>query len=177
MGLFKSKEEKEEKKKAKDLKKEASAVFMGESLQPIGKIPLGATVGLSLKPDNKVLNIHYNKTDITLPYDRIRGFRLESETTLAKNGSSIGRGLVGGALFGGAGAVVGGISAKGNTKTKWIGTLSYEDKDGSLQELNFIEWGLPNGYYTGDMKHDGGARFEQQIQKIAYRSGNDITEL
>ena len=152
-------------------------MFVGESLQPIGKIPLGVNVGLTLKPDSKVLNIHYDKTDITLPYDRIRGFRLESETTLAKSGSTIGRGLIGGALAGSTGAIVGGMSAKGNTKTKWIGTLLYEDKEGNLQELSFIEWGLPNGYYTGDIKHDGGARFEQQIQKIAYRCGDDITEL
>ena len=70
-------------------KKEASVVFLGESLQAIGKIPAGKCVGLSLKPADQVLNIHYDKTDITLPYERLRGFRLEDEVTLAKSGSRI----------------------------------------------------------------------------------------
>lgn len=169
MGLFKSKEE-----KAK--KKEATQIFAGETLQAIGKIPSGKNVGLTLDPNKQVLNIHYDKTDITLPYDRIRGFKLEDETTLAKNGNTIGRALVGGALFGGAGAIVGGMSAKGKTKTKWIGTLLYVDKEGNLQELNFVQWGL-TGYYEGETKHFGASQFENTVNDIASRFGEDITEL
>lgn len=169
MGLFKSKEE-------KAIKKEESLIFMGESLQPIGKIPNGKTVGLTLKPGDQVLNIHYDKIDITLPYDRIKGFKLEDETTLAKNGSTIGRALVGGALFGKTGAIVGGMSAKGNTKIKWIGTLSYVDKEGFFQELSFIQWGL-SGYYEGSTKHYGASLFENKINEIVSRYSEDITEL
>lgn len=169
MGLFKSKEEKE-------IKKEASLVFLGESLQAIGKIPSGKTVGLTLKPGDKVLNIHHDKTDITLPYERIKGFKLEDETTLAKSGSTIGRAIVGGALFGKTGAVVGGMSAKGNTKTKWIGTLLYVDKDGNNQELSFAQWGL-SGYYEGATKHTGASLFESKVNEIASRFSDDITEL
>lgn len=177
MGLFKSKEEKEAKKQEKELKKESKASFIGATLQPIGKIPLGATVGLSLKPDLQVLNIHYDKTDITLPYSRIRGFRVEDETTVAKSGSTVGRAFVGGALFGNTGAIVGGMSAKGNTATRWIGTLAYEDKSGILQELGFIQWGMPSGYYTGATKSYHAQQFEQVIRNVAYQSGEDITEL
>ena len=53
MRLFKSKEE-------KSMKKDASLSFVGESMQPIGKIPSGKTVGLTLKPDEQVLNIHFD---------------------------------------------------------------------------------------------------------------------
>lgn len=173
MGLFKSKEEKEQRKQEKAIKKEASVAFMGSSLQPIGKIPIGKLVVLSLKPTEQVLNIHHDKIDITLPYDRIRGFRLEDETTLAKSGSTIGRSLVGGALFGKTGAIVGGMSAKGNTKTKWIGTLSYVDKESNLQELAFIQWGL-TGPYEGVSNI---LPFEIKVNEIVSRYAEDITEL
>lgn len=176
MGFFKTKEEKEQAKQEKAIKKEASVGFMGETLQAIGKIPSGKTVLIDLKPDSQVLRICYEKTEITLPYDRIRGFKLEDETTLAKSGSTIGRALVGGALFGGAGAVVGGMSAKGQTKTKWIGTLSYVDKEGNLQELNFIQWGL-TGHYEGATKHYGASLFENKVNEIVSRYGEDISEL
>lgn len=166
MGLFKSKEE-------KTLKKEASVAFMGSSLQPIGKIPSGSLVVLTLKPTEQVLNIHYEKIDITLPYERLRGFRLEDETTIAKSGSTIGRALVGGALFGGAGAIVGGMSAKGKTKTKWIGTLSYIDKEGNAQDLSFIQWGL-TGPYEGESNI---LPFVNIVNGIVSRYGEDITEL
>ena len=171
MGFF-SKKTPEEKAN----KKEASLAFLGESLQPIGKIPSGKTVGLTLKPTEQVLNIHYDKIDITLPYDRIRGFKLEDETTLAKSGSTIGRALVGGALFGKTGAVVGGMSGKGNTKTKWIATLSYVDKDGNPQELAFIQWGL-TGHYEGATKQYAVAQFESKVNEIVSRYSEDITEL
>lgn len=176
MGFFKTKEEKEQAKQEKAIKKEASLIFMGESLQAIGKIPSGKTVGLTLKPEDQVLNIHFDKIDITLPYDRIKGFKLEDETTLAKSGSTLGRALVGGALFGGAGAVVGGMSAKGKTNTKWIGTLTYVDKEGNIQELNFIQWGL-TGHYEGATKHYGASLFENKINEIVSRYGEDISEL
>ena len=171
MGLF-SKKTKEE----KQIKKESSQIFMGESLQAIGKIPVGACVGLTLVPADKVLNLHHDKIDITLPYERLRGFRLEDEVTLAKSGSGLGGAVVGGALFGGVGAVVGQNVKKGKTKVKWIGTLSYEDKEGNLQSLNFIQWGI-TGHYEGDTKHWGAGQFESTINEIVSRYGEDITEL
>lgn len=171
MGLFgkKSPEEKAQ-------KKEASAVFLGESLQPIGKIPAGKCVGLSLKPADQVLNIHYDKTDITLPYERLRGFRVEDEVTLAKSGSGLGGAIVGGALFGGAGAIVGQNMKKGKTAVKWVATLSYEDKEGNPQTLSFIQWGI-TGHYEGATKHYGASQFENTINEIVARYGEDVTEL
>lgn len=171
MGLFKKKTPEE-----KQHKKEASVLFLGETIQPIGQIPAGSVTGLSLKPDQEVLNIHHDKIDITLPYERIISFRLEDETTLVKSGSGLGGAIVGGALFGGAGAIVGQNMKKGKTKTKWIGTLTYKDKDGNTQELNFIERGL-TGYYDGDNKNYGSLQFENTVNGIGSRYGENITEL
>jgi len=178
MGLFskKSPEEKEQRKQEKQLKKEASAIFLAESIQAIGKIPAGKCVGLSLKSADQVLNIHHDKTDITLPYERLRGFRLEDEVSLAKSGSGLGGAIVGGALFGGAGAIVGQNAKKGKTKVKWIATLSYEDKEGNPQTLNFIEWGV-TGYYEGEIKSWNASQFENAVNNIVARYGDDITEL
>lgn len=151
-------------------------MFMGESLQAIGKIPAGKCVLLSLKPSDKVLNIHYEKVDITLPYDRLRGFRVENEVTLAKSGSGLGGAIVGGALFGVGGAIVGQNAKKGKTNIKWIATLSYVDKEGNAQALNFIEWGV-TGYYNGENKNWGASQFENAVNDIVSRYGEDITEL
>ena len=171
MGLFTKKTPEE-----KAHKKEASVLFLGETLQPIGKIPAGAVTGLSLKPDQEALNIHHDKIDITLPYERIMSFRLEDETTLAKSRSGLGGAIVGGALFGVGGAIVGQNMKKGKTKTKWVATLTYKDKDGNTQQLSFIERGL-TGYYESDTKNYGSLQFEETVNKIAGRYGDNITEL
>lgn len=169
MGLFKTKEEKE-------LSKQKSVVYMGETLESIGKIPVKAVVGLSLKPDNKVLNIHHDKTDITLPYDRILSFKTESETALKKAGNSLGGVLIGGAIAGGVGAVIGAGKNKGKTSIKWFSTLTYKDKDGQVQELHFIDYGL-TGYYSGENQHWGYMQFAETVNKIAVSYADDITEL
>ena len=176
MGLFKSKEEKEQIKQKKEQKIEANAGFCGDSLQAIGKIPMNGFCNLSLKPAERVLNIHCNKTDVTLPYERIKGFKVEDETTLAKAGSGLGGALVGGVLFGGAGAIVGQNLKKGATKTKWIATLTYEDKEGTLQELYFVERAI-TGLYDGDKKSYLTALFENVVNNIVSKCGDDITEL
>jgi putative salt-induced outer membrane protein YdiY len=171
MGFF-TKKTKEE----KAIKKERLVSFLGESVQAIGKIPAGSCVGLSLKPDQEQLNIHNDKIDITLPYERIVSFRLEDETTIAKSGSGLGGAIVGGVLFGGAGAIVGQNMKKGNTKTKWIATLTYKDKEGNVQQLNFIQRTLM-GYYEGDKKSFDVEQFENTVNNIISRYSDDISEL
>jgi len=171
MGLF-SKKTPEEKQQ----KKEAAATFIGDAMQPIGKIAINSPCGLSLKPDQKVLNIHHDKTDITLPYERIKSFKVENETTLAKAGSGLGGAIVGGALFGKAGAIVGQNMNKGKTNVKWIGTLTYEDKEGNLHTLSFIERAL-TGLYEGENKSYSATNFENIVNRIASDNGEDISEL
>ena len=149
---------------------------MGTSLQPIGKIPLNAYCAITLKPKEQTLIIGSGKTSITLPYERIRSFSIENETTLAKSGMGLGGALVGGILFGGAGAIVGQNAVKGKTNTKWIGTLTYEDKEGNLQELSFLEMGL-TGPYDGKQRSYSAQKFEETVNAITARTGEDITEL
>lgn len=156
--------------------KEKSAMFIGTAMQPIGKITQGDLVTLSLDPDRKVLKIFSKPNEITLPYDRISGFTVESETELAKSGGTIGRALAGGLLFGGAGAVVGGMSGKGNTEKHWIGVLRYIDKEGNSQELAFLQWNLV-GHYDGNLKNNVALNFENTIKTIAVQNAEEITEL
>ena len=176
MGLFKTKEEKEKIKKERELKKESSLRYMGKNLEPIGQIPQGSFVILSLIPEKSCLNIRHQKTDITLPYERIISFTVNNEVSLTKSGSTIKRAAIGGFLFGDTGAVVGGMSGKGNTTVKWFGTLLYKDKDGNNKELNFLEETL-TGCYKNANKSYMARQFEETINKIASRYAENITEL
>lgn len=171
MGIFKSKEEKAAIKEKKEIKAESKMYYTGLSLQQIGKIQQGWAVNLTLDPYEEKMHIVNQKSgiDITIPYERLKGFRYENETTLAQSGGTIGRAVVGGLLFGGAGAVVGGMSGKGRTKTKWYGTLSFVSKDGENQELLFADLMGEN-----NLAHK---TFESKINEIAVRNSEDITEL
>ena len=109
---------------------------MGTSLQPIGKIPLNAYCAITLKPKEQTLIIGSGKTSITLPYERIRSFSIENETTLAKSGMGLGGALVGGILFGGAGAIVGQNAVKGTSayfqsspKTPLLSLSSFDNSE------------------------------------------------
>ena len=177
MGIFsKNEESKEEKKQQKEKKKESSVIFFGEALQPIGKIPVSGLCGLSLKPEIRALMIKYNKIEVSLTYERIRGFKVENEVTLAKSGSGLGGAIIGGALFGGAGAIVGQNAQKGKTQAKWIGILTYEDKEGNIKNLGFTEYSI-TGPYSGATKSFAASSFESVVNKIASDVGEDITEL
>lgn len=173
MGFFKSKEEKAAIKAEKAIKAESKMNFTGTTAQQIGKLQQGWAVVLTLDPDAQKLHIKNAKSeiDITIPYERLRGFKLEDETTLAQSGSTVGRAVVGGMLFGKTGAIVGGMSAKGNTKTQWYGTLRYEDKNGEEQELLFAEM------FSSANKNLDHSKFEHRVNEIAASNGDDITEL
>lgn len=176
MGIFKKKtaEEKAEKKQ----KKAEKMAYTCYTCQPLGAIAQGSPCSLRLNYEDNALHIKDKNNDIKLPFERLRGFNVENETTLAKSGSGIGRAAVGGALFGGAGAVVGGMSGKGNTSTKWIATLAYTDKDGNAAELNFIEWGMgENARYTGAQKSYNASQFEELINGLVSQFAEKITEL
>lgn len=184
MAFFKSKEEKaaakEEKalskaaaKEEKALKAESKTKYSGTTLQQIGKLQQGWYVDLTLDPYEKKLHItnKKNNVDITIPYDRLKGFKYESETSLAQSGSTVGRAIVGGLLFGKTGAVVGGMSGKGNTKTKWYGTLTFTSKDGEQQELFFAD------LFESKNKDFAHSEFERKINAIAVDNSAEITEL
>ena len=165
-----------QKKSNAQTKKEASVFFYGQALQPIGKITAGQSVGLSLNPDIRALNICHDKINITLPYNRILGFLLDSEDKLTSSGNAGLRALAGGALFGATGAVIGAASAKSKTSKRWIAVLTYKDKEGNLQSLSFLQMMFTKPY-DGETKHYGAAQFEKVINQICSQNAEDITEL
>ena len=180
MGLGKSKEDKiikkKEKKREKELKKESKVAFFGKTLQPIGHIPAGTSVILALEPKQKKLIIRYEKSPIALPYERIISFILDSEDNLLNGGHAGARALAGGILFGAAGAVIGAASAKNKSAKKWIGVLSYKDKEGNVKSLNFLQDGF-SAPYDGKEKHYGAAQFEATVNNIIAKNSVVITEL
>ena len=176
MGLFKSKEEKELKKGQKSSKKESKVFFYGKTLQPIGKILSGEPVGISLNPEKQILNIHHEKSDVILPYNRVMGFVLDSEDKFKDGGNAGLRALAGGVLFGATGALIGAASAKNKAIKKWIGVLTYKDKNGEMQTLTFLQMALSKPY-DGDTKHWGAAQFEKAVNEIASKNIENITEL
>ncbi len=169
MGLFKSKD-------SKITKKESKVFFLGQTLQSIGKIPVGKNVGISLEPERQVLKIQYEETAITLPYNRIVSFMLEDETKLSDRGNAGLRALAGGALFGVTGAIVGAASAKNKATKKWVGILTYKDKEGQVQNLTFLQMVLTKPY-DGEAKHYGAGQFEKMVNEIASRNSESVTEL
>lgn len=180
MGLGKSKEDKiikkKEKKREKELKKESKVAFFGKTLQPIGHIPAGTSVILALEPKQKKLIIRYEKSPIALPYERIISFILDSEDNLSSGGHAGARALAGGILFGSAGAVIGAASAKNKSTKRWIGVLSYKDKEGNVKSLDFLQDGF-SAPYDGKEKHYGAAQFEATVNNIVTKNSEIITEL
>lgn len=158
------------------MKKESKVAFFGKTLQPIGHIPAGTSVILALEPKQKKLIIRYEKSPIALPYERIISFILDSEDNLLNGGHAGARALAGGILFGAAGAVIGAASAKNKSAKKWIGVLSYKDKEGNVKSLNFLQDGF-SAPYDGKEKHYGAAQFEATVNNIVTKNSEIITEL
>lgn len=150
--------------------KKNNAIYSGEIGESIGKISAGSFVTLNLVPDKNVLVIN---NQIALPYERIVGFKVDDETTLTKSNSCIGRAIIGGMLFGGVGAIVGGMSGKGKTKTTWYGILTYKGKDEAERQIVIKEFRLDGG----NGKSIQAMKFENCISDIISHYAEDINEL
>lgn len=165
------------KEKAKsDEEKEVTKLYSGKSLQTIGKVVHGDEVNLKLDSKANCLRILKGSIDIKIPYERLKGFWVENETTLAKSHDGLGEALIGGMLFGTAGTVAGAMSGKGNTERRWFATVAYEDKQGASQELHFMEMGLANEY-KGANKSDNALFFEKRIKDIVAQHQPTVSEL
>lgn len=171
MGLFSKKTPEE-----KQAKKEEITMYCCTTQQTIGNIPSGSLVVLSFTPSEKKLNITLDSSVVKLPYERIRGFSVENETNLVNGKTSIGGAIVGGALFGAAGAIIGATKNKGKAQNRWFASLTYTDKDGNNQELIFIE-GSVFGDYEKNSKSLNAIEFENVIRKIVSQYQPQITEL
>ena len=185
MALFKSKEEKtvirNEKERRKQFAAEKAASYEGESLQIIGKIPKAVSVKLSLRPEEKLLNINYKAIDITLPYERIIGFdsAVESSDTTGK-GTEFAKKLFSGGrgVIGVGGNLISGMIARTKLVVT-IGRLRYYDKSGVERELDFMrkrECSYDNFEPDNDQDFVTSA-FETVIGSIVANHGVDITEL
>ena len=112
-------------------------------LQDLGPIKADMdVVDVALFDDHLELKANLKKHEpITLQYSQITDvfYGLETEV-VEKNRSVIGRAVAGGLLFGGVGAVVGGMSGVGKKEkkvTKLLFIISYTSKDGEDAFLQF----------------------------------------
>ena len=166
MGLFfKTSEEKAASQRKKDETMEKGTSYMGYPLQNLGPITTGSVVTIKMHPDEQKISLTSGKNSIDLPYDRILGFSINDETSLSSGKISIGGAIIGSAIFGPVGGVLGGLQKKGKNKISWIGTLLYESKEGERKELNFTTYTLGNP----DKKTFQMNQFETLMNKIAVR--------
>ena len=117
-------------KRKKELKElGALKEFIGNHEGGIPFINQGAMVSVLLYPDKITVGNKY-----TIPFKDIKNLNVCTEKEIKeKSRSVIGRGLVGGALLGPAGAIVGGMSGvknKQTTKETYYLVIDYQDPDG-----------------------------------------------
>ena len=112
-------------------------------LQDLGPIKADTdVVDVALYDDHLEIKANLKKHEpITLQYSQITDVFYGQETEVVeKDRSVIGRAVAGGLLFGGVGAVVGGISGVGKKEkkvTKLLFIISYTAKDGQDAFLQF----------------------------------------
>ena len=114
-------EQKEERRDAKDAQNRAKAaaiVVNAKLLDPIGSLPGNMMVVLALDPSGLYIRDAKSNIAVIVPYTKISFARHYSETEIKKeieyqqkNKSVVGRGVAGAVLFGGVGAMIGGMSA------------------------------------------------------------------
>lgn len=140
MGLFKSKNE----------NCKMTVKMLHESgLPTVGKILINLTLDELNKCVAIDINPKYSKgaTNFTLPFDKITSVERITEETL-KQKSGLGRAVVGGALFGPAGAVVGAVTKKDKKQTTFYRVIKYSSnneakeivmKSADANEIKFFE--------------------------------------
>ncbi len=166
MGLFfKSSEERAISQRKKDEIMEKGTSYMGYPLQNLGPITTNSVVTIKMHPDQQKITLTSGKNEIELPYDRILGFSIDEEAKLTSGKISLSGAIIGSALLGTAGTVVGALHKKGKNKISWIGTLIYESKEKERKELNFLTYSLGNP----DKKTFQMSQFETLMNKIAVR--------
>ncbi|MBR0514949.1 MAG: DUF1016 family protein [Clostridia bacterium] len=191
MGLFKPSAARELKK---DLSVERKTKYTGTNLQPIGKIPSGVVVTLSLDPDRDALSIEYKGNAITLPYERITGFTVGLTSTDKTNKvlkgaqNFLGNTEVRPTGFDPLGAkklfsgLVGNVASNLIPQKKEIcaiSVLSYNDKNGEPQQLQFsntmeTDYGINNEEQYKDFQAE---EFAKIIHAMKSRYADSITEL
>lgn len=128
-------------------------------LKDVGGLGKDNAVDVALYEDHLTLKNFMVKQPITLNYSQITdvfyGFTTEIEQ---KNKSTIGRAMAGGLLFGGAGAVVGAMTANGKKEkkvTKLMFIISYTSSSG---EDCFLEF--------EDTRHYKGKKLSKKLKEL-----------
>lgn len=128
-------------------------------LKDVGELKTGWSIDVSLYDDHLELKNFAVKQPITLKYSQItdvfHGYTTEIQE---KEKSIIGRAVAGGLLFGGAGAVVGAMTATGKKEkkvTKLMFIISYISSQG---EESFLEF--------EDTRHYKGKKLSQKLKEL-----------
>ena len=139
----------------------------------LGEFKTGFAVDVSLYEDHLTLKNFAVKQPITLNYSQItdvfHGFQTEIQE---KNKSIIGRAAMGGILFGGAGAIVGAMTAQGKKEkkvTKLMFIISYTSSQGEECFLQFE-----------DTRHYKGKKLSEKLRElcnISEKEPETITQL
>lgn len=125
----------------------------------LGEIKAGFAVDVSLYEDHLTLKSLFVKQPITLNYSQITDVFHGLQTEIQeKNKSTIGRAVAGGLLFGGAGAVVGAMTAQGKKEkkvTKLMFIISYTSSQGEECFLQFE-----------DTRHYKGKKLSEKLKEL-----------
>jgi len=131
----------------------ANSPFCCKYVQGLPIDGLFFNIACGFEPEELVIKTNYNELaelqgidmndpdakTFRIPYTRILAIDTMSQTNIQeKNKSVIGRGIVGGLLFGPAGAVIGGISGIGTktvTTTSQLFVVAYTEKDGGIANI------------------------------------------
>lgn len=120
-----------------------------KALQDIGAIRTNDMTDVALYEDHLELKTMLTKQPITLQYEQITDVFYGRETEIIeKDKSVIGRAVVGGLLFGGVGAIVGGVSGTGKKDKKvsrFLFVISYKASSGEDAFLQFEDTRLYKG--------------------------------
>lgn len=141
--------------------------------QDVAQFKKGWSIEVALYDDHLTLTAIGSKlSPIDLNYAKITDVYHGIETELVeKKKSVIGRALVGGALFGGVGAVVGSVSGSGSKQAKEYNTyfiISYKASDGTDAFLQFE-----------DVRKYKGDKLAKKLQELCGidNKSNEVTEL
>lgn len=115
----------------------------------VGQMKKDNVVDVQLYEDHLALSAPMSQNPITLRYAQITDVYYGLETEIQqKNKSVVKRALLGGLLFGGVGAIVGGISGNGTKEkkvNKFIFIISYTSSSGADAFLQFEDTRLFKG--------------------------------
>lgn len=133
---FKTKEEKDSKRKEKELLAERwKRTLNGKHFSGL---PLGENIETSLLFNDNDFTVDASGNSFSLPYSRVISMEVASDVEIQKSYiSSIGGAVGGAVLFGPLGAVIGGRARERQSKVVEYYLVITYDKDGSFEYLSF----------------------------------------